>query len=64
MFEPEPLIEPFGSATLSLLFVSFCFGFSMKKKPKVLLKWHKRLAYVTIVVASCHGTLVMLAHNS
>ena len=50
-------------ATLSLLFVTFCFGFFMKNNPKVLLKWHKRLAYVTIIVASCHATLVLLAHN-
>ena len=56
-------VEPFGLATLSLLFVTFCCGFFMKKNPKVLLKWHKRVAYVTIIVASCHATLVMLAHN-
>jgi hypothetical protein len=35
----------------------------MKKNPKVLHKWHRRLAYVLIVVALCHATLVMLAHN-
>lgn len=57
------LVEPFGVATLSLLFVTFCLGFFMKKKPKVLHKWHKRLAYVTVLVAGCHATLVMLAHN-
>jgi len=56
-------VEPFGLATLSLLIATFCFGFFMKKNPKVLHKWHKRLAYVTIIVASCHATLVVLAHN-
>ena len=60
---PGQYIEPFGLATLSLLFVTFCFGFFMKKNPKVLHKWHKRLAYITIIVAFCHATLVMLAHN-
>ena len=63
MFEPGKLIEPLGLATLSLLVVTFCFGFFMKKNPKMLHKWHKRLAYVTIIVAACHATLVMLAHN-
>jgi YHS domain-containing protein len=62
-FSPAQLVEPFGVATLSLLIVTFCFGFFMKKNPKVLHKWHRRLAYVTIVVALCHATLVMLAHN-
>jgi YHS domain-containing protein len=62
-FNPGQYIEPFGLTTLSFLFVTFCFGFFMKKNPKVLHKWHKRLAYVTIIVAFCHATLVMLAHN-
>ena len=63
MHGPGQFVEAFGLVTFSLLFVTFCFGFFMKKNPKTLLKWHKRLAYVTIIVASCHATLVMLAHN-
>ena len=62
-FHPGELVEAFGLTTLSLLIVTFCFGFFMKRSPKVLHKWHRRLAYVTIVVALCHATLVMLAHN-
>ena len=57
------LVEPFGLATLSLLIITFCFGYFMKKSPKVLFKWHRRAAYVTIIVALCHATLVFLAHN-
>ena len=49
MYGPGQYVEPFGLATLSLLIVTFCFGFFMKKNPKLLLKWHKRLAYVTIM---------------
>ncbi len=63
MFTPGQLVEPFGISTLSLLFVTFGLGFFMKRNPKVLHKWHKRVAYITIIVASCHATLVMLAHN-
>jgi YHS domain-containing protein len=62
-FNLAQLVEPFGLATLSLLIVTFCFGFFMKKNPKVLHPWHRRLGYVTIVVALCHATLVLLAHN-
>lgn len=62
-FHPGQLVEPFGLATLSLLSVTFCFGLFMRKKPKVLLNWHRRLAYVTIIVALSHATLVFIAHN-
>jgi len=62
-FGPAQLVEPFGLATLSLLIVTFCFGFFMKKNPKLLHPWHRRLAYVTIVVALCHATLVLVTHN-
>ena len=36
MYGPGQYVEPFGLATLSLLIVTFCFGFFMKKNPKVL----------------------------
>jgi len=62
-FHVGQLVEPFGVATLSLLSITFCLGYFMKKKPKLFLKWHRRLAYVTIVVAFCHATLVLIAHN-
>lgn len=60
---PGEFVEAFGLATLSLLIVTFCLGYFMKRNPKVLHKWHRRLAYVTIVVALCHATLVLVAHN-
>ena len=63
MYAPGEYIEAFGLTTLSLLIVTFCFGLFMKKNPKVLHKWHKRLAYVTIIVALSHATLVLIAHN-
>ncbi len=63
MYGPGEYIEAFGLTTISLLIVTFCFGFFMKKNPKVLHKWHKRLAYVTIIAALSHATLVLIAHN-
>ena len=60
---PGEYIEAFGLTTLSLLIVTFCFGLFMKKNPKVLHKWHKRLAHVTMIVALSHATLVPIAHN-
>jgi len=63
MYGPGEYIEAFGLTTLSLLIVTFCFGFFMKKNPKVFHKWHKRLAYVTIIVALSHATLVLIANN-
>jgi len=56
------LVEPFGATTLTLLLCTACSGYFMRKKPKVLFKWHRRLAYTTVVVALCHATLVFLTH--
>ena len=55
-------VEPFGIATLTLLLTTACAGYFMRKKPKVLNKWHRRLAYTTVTVALCHATLVFLTH--
>ncbi len=63
MFNPGQYVEALGLTTLSLLVVTFLCGFFMKKKPKLLHTWHKRLAYVTVIVALCHATFVFLAHN-
>ena len=58
------LVEPFGLATLTLVLVTACAGFFMRRNPKLLLKWHKRLAYIAVASALCHATLVFLAHKN
>ena len=56
------LVKPFGIATLTLLIATACVGYFMRRKPKVLFKWHKRLAYTTVVMAGSHAVLVFLTH--
>lgn len=56
------LVKPFGATTLTLLILTACTGYFMRKKPKVLHKWHKRLAYTTVAVALSHAVLVLLTH--
>ncbi len=56
------LVKPFGIATLTLLVLTACAGYFMRKNPKVLHKWHRRLACTTVVVAISHAVLVLLTH--
>ena len=56
------LIKPMGITTLSLLVLTVLSGLFRRKRPKLLLKWHKRLAIITLVSALIHATLVLIAH--
>lgn len=56
------LTKPFGIATLALLLVTAALGLLRRRKPRLLLKWHKRLAITTVVVALAHAALVILFH--
>jgi len=56
------LVKPAGITTLTLLFATALAGLLRRKKPKFLLKWHKRLAVTTLVLAIIHVTLVLTAH--
>lgn len=56
------LIKPAGIATLSCLILTVAAGLWRRKKPKLLLKWHKRLGIATLVLALIHLFLVLIAH--
>ena len=56
------LIEVMGVTTLTLLIATACAGLFVRKNPRVLLRWHKRLALVTVLSAACHVALVVLFH--
>ncbi|NOZ22261.1 MAG: YHS domain-containing protein [Planctomycetes bacterium] len=61
-FNLGSLVRPFGIATLTLLALTACAGLFRRKNPKLLLKWHKRLAFATVALALCHALLVLLFH--
>ncbi|NQT84747.1 hypothetical protein HQ563_17145 [bacterium] len=62
-FAWSSLIVPLGITTFALVILTGCAGLFMRKKPKLLFKWHKRLAIITIVAAVCHAALVLLFHG-
>ncbi len=55
-------IKPVGITTLSLLVLTVAAALLRRRKPKLLLKWHKRLGITTLVFAAIHVTLVLIAH--
>ena len=56
------LVKPFGTATLTLLVATAALGLLRRREPRRMLKWHKRLAITTVVVALTHAALVILFH--
>ncbi len=55
-------IKPVGIITLSLLVLTVAAALLRRRKPKFLLKWHKRLGIITLVSAIVHFILVLIAH--
>lgn len=56
------LAKPLGITTLALLLLTAGAGRFRRLKPRLLLKWHKRLAVATLIAALCHAALVLLFH--
>lgn len=55
-------IKPVGITTLSLLVLTVAAALLRRRKPRLLLEWHKRLGITTLVFAAIHVTLVLIAH--
>lgn len=53
-------IEPMGITTLVCLITTFTLGLTMARNRRLLFPWHRRIAYLTLVVALSHATLVLL----
>lgn len=53
---------PLGILTLLCLITTLVLGLTMRKNPKVLFPWHKRMAIFTLIVAITHGTIIILFH--
>ena len=56
------LIKPMGITTLSLLVLTAAGRLFRKKVPTFLVRQHKRLGIITLISASIHATLVLIAH--
>ncbi|MCD6392824.1 MAG: YHS domain-containing protein [Planctomycetes bacterium] len=55
-------VKPMGVTTLVMLFATASAGFLRRRKPAVLLRWHKRLAVATLACAATHAFLVLVFH--
>ena len=56
------LIKPVGILTLLSLVTTVLVGVFRRKSPKLLFKWHKRMAITTLVLALVHVVLIVIAH--
>jgi hypothetical protein len=54
------LIEPLGIAAIVSLFLTASCALFRRKNPRVLMKMHKVMAGVTILIALTHATLVIM----
>jgi len=61
-FKPASLIEPLGALTFLCLISTFILGQLMPKNRKTLFSWHKRMAFITLIVALTHVSMVLLFH--
>lgn len=52
--------EPLGICTFCLLVLTALLGYFMPKNRKLLFRWHKRFAVVTLLSALAHATCVIL----
>ena len=62
---PSPLaklVVPMGIMTLVLVILTVSAGLLRRRKPKLLLKWHKRLGILTLITALIHAALVLFTH--
>lgn len=56
------LVKPMGIVTLAMIILTVSAGLLRRKKPKFLLKWHKRMGILTLAFALIHALLVLLTH--
>lgn len=59
-FSAASLVEPLGISTLSSLIITFLAGVFRRKLGRWFLNIHKIFAYLTVVLAVSHGTLVLV----
>jgi len=55
-------VKPMGLTTLVMLSATALAGFFRRRKPAVLLRWHKRLAVLTLACGAAHAFLVLIFH--
>jgi hypothetical protein len=54
-------IQPLGIATLSSLILTIGLSLLRKKNPRLLMKWHKIQAFITLGLALLHFIVMNVA---
>jgi len=54
------LLVPLGVATLFCIVVTLVLGLFIRKNRNILLPWHKRMAFLTLLLAILHGALALI----
>ncbi len=52
------IIAPLGAATLFCVITTLILGLNLKKNRKVILPWHRGMAFTTVVLALTHAAVV------
>ena len=62
-FDFSTIIVPLGITTLICLIATLTIGLLMPKNRKILFPWHKRMAFMTLILALMHGVMVLIFHQ-
>ncbi len=61
-FDLSSAIMLLGIITLLWMVSTLIMGLFIKKNRLVLLPWHKRLAFATLIIACIHAILVLISY--
>jgi len=56
------MIVPMGIATLSLVAVTIFLSTFRRINARLMMKWHKRTGFATLISGAIHAILVLIAH--
>ncbi len=56
------LVVPMGIATLSLVAITVFLSVFRRLRPHLMLKWHKRFGFISLISGAIHAILVLLTH--
>ncbi|MFH1092735.1 MAG: hypothetical protein V1739_01110 [Candidatus Omnitrophota bacterium] len=53
-------IVPLGIATFVCIITTLVFGIFIKKNRRIVLPWHKGIAFMTLILGLVHGALALI----
>ncbi|MFH1459166.1 MAG: hypothetical protein ABIG64_02160 [Candidatus Omnitrophota bacterium] len=59
IFNLTQFLLPLGIATFTCIVITLGLGLNIHKNRKLLLPWHKRTAFLALVLALIHGAIAL-----